>query len=67
MTDILTLCLASEAGDVKTFLEGRGQTWVATYPLAGDVVSVSTYDPPNVTLMGAMNKAGAKALVHTRI
>jgi len=67
MTDILTLCLTHPTNDVKAFLVGQGRTWMATYPVTGDVVTVSTYGHPNANLIGGMNKACAKAAVHASL
>jgi hypothetical protein len=67
MSEILTACLAAEEANVRAFLTGQGQLYVATYrPFDDDVISFSSWEPPNINAIGGVNKKGTKVLIHTR-
>ncbi len=67
MSEILTACLETEEANVRAFLTGQGQAYVATYgPFDGNVISFSRWQQPMVNLIGGLNQAGRKVLIHTR-
>jgi len=67
MSEILTVCLATEEATVKAFLTGQGQKYVATYgPFDADIMSFSKWESPNINIIGGINRSGSKVLVHTQ-
>jgi hypothetical protein len=68
MSHILTACLATDEANVKAFLTGKGQVYVATYgPFTDNVMTFSQWQAPNINIIGGLNEPGTKVLIHTQI
>jgi hypothetical protein len=68
MSEILTACLQTEEATVRAFLTGQGQTYIGTYgPFNDSVMSFSSWQQPNIQLIGGFNSPGPKVLIHTHV
>jgi hypothetical protein len=67
MSDHLTACLASDEGNVRTFLVSHGHVYVETLGpfTGGDLVFNTNVPPPSAC--GGLSGAGPKVVVHTTL